>query len=176
MKIEKVIFFTLALGGGVLYAQALEPQTYARLRDYMVMTNHQTSEELKPKVDAVTANPVPYLRALAEEPGLRIYAKQKAISLLQFYQTAESETFLIGKISDGTLHPSLRNFAVKSYAEGFYRQNPGKAEAVLAPLEHDQKIGASVRRSLNLMRQGRATEAPRKPQQDKDFRRGAERR
>lgn len=113
-----------------------------------MLTAHQTSDRLKSQIDLATANPVPYLKTLAQDSSLRIYARQKAIIMLQFYPSSESEEFLEKIVKEESVHTSLRKFAVKSYIRGFHAKNPGKIQSLLLSYENDARIGLAVRHSL----------------------------
>src|SRR5262245_35069820 len=94
-----------------IFSHALNGEIYGHIREYLVLTTHAAPATLKTRVDTVTENPVPYLTALAEDASLRIYARQKAISLLRFYKTNESQALLEDKLRDGSAHSALRKLA-----------------------------------------------------------------
>lgn len=156
-----------------LFAQALDAPTYQNLKAYLVRTDGGPIEDLKDQVDKATPTPVPYLIALADDPTLRIYAKQRAIALLQFYESVAGEAYLEQKLGDQAAHPSLRNYAVKAYAEGVYKRKPDRADGVLRAQENDRRIGATVRKSLAEARSQSPSNAEPTPVRDlnrrKDF-------
>ncbi|GBF48536.1 hypothetical protein LPTSP4_00350 [Leptospira ryugenii] len=131
------------------FAQSLDTSTYQRIKSVLVQTGHQQVEELRTQVDRVTSEPVPYLKALVNEAGLRVYAKERAIMLLQYYPSADTEKFLEQKINDETDRSSVRTFAVKSYANGFYWRNQTKVEGFLKEKRDDSQLRTVIDQSLS---------------------------
>ncbi|MDZ4724534.1 MAG: hypothetical protein SH817_00145 [Leptospira sp.] len=141
-----IIFFLI--GGNALWSQGLDSSTYSRLKGVILQTGHQQIEDLRTQVDQITSDPAPYLKVISGESGIRIYAKERAILLLQFYPTEETETFLQQKIGDDAAPKSLRNFAVRSYANGFYWRNQSKVEGFLKEFRSESTLRSTVDRSL----------------------------
>lgn len=133
-------------------AQNLDSNVYSKIKESLVLTRHSTSSDLKASIDRISNNPVPYLIAISQEAGVRIYVKEKAIYLLKDYQTEDSANFLRSRIEQESLHPSLRKFAVKGYTDGFYSTDPLKVETFLKKFQSDTKIGNTVLKSLKKVR------------------------
>ncbi len=148
MKSIIVSITFLVLVGDLLFSQSLDSTTYGRLKTVILQTGHQRVEDLRLQVDQVTSDPVPYLKSISNESGIRIYAKERAILMLQFYPSDDTETFLQEKIGDEFAPKSLRNFAVRSYANGFYWRNQTKVEGFLKEFRSENFLRTTVDRSL----------------------------
>ena len=152
MNIRRIIILITLLYGTGLFAQSLNSATYKEIKKILLLTSHQRQSEVKVSIERLTPEPSAYLVALASDPQLRIYAKQKAISLLQYYPTSGSEVFLRARIADASVHRSLRASAAQSYAGGFYRRDAARVEAFLRSFQADRTIGVSVLSALRTAR------------------------
>lgn len=152
MKLKLLFMIGLVALGLPISAQNLDTDVYSKIKESLVVTRHSTISDLKASVDRISNNPVPYLIAISQEAGVRIYVKEKAIYLLKDYQTDDSANFLRSRIEQENVHPSLRKFAVKGYTDGFYSTNPLKVETFLKKFQSDKKIGTTVVKSLQKVR------------------------
>jgi len=152
--------------GSASWAQSLDTATYNRIKSIILQTGHQQVEELKTQVDQITSDPAPYLKSISNESGVRIYAKERAILLLQFYPTEDIETFLQQKIGDDAAPKSLRNFAVRSYANGFYWRNQTKVEGFLKEFRSESNLRTVVDRSLEEVKTNGPGKSFQKPKLD----------
>lgn len=148
MNVMKLIISLLFLNT-VLFAQTLEKDQYEKIKGYLSQTGHIELEVLKGSVESIVSVPAPYLRAISEESGIRIYVKQKALMLLAHYPDSESETLLKSNVANQSLHPSLRTFSARSYRDGFIGKKADQVNAYLNQYRNDAKIGSAVRTLLD---------------------------
>ncbi|PJZ50624.1 hypothetical protein [Leptospira saintgironsiae] len=152
MKLKSLFMIGLVAIGLPISAQNLDTNVYSKIKESLTLTRHSSSVDLRASINRISSNPVPYLVAISQESGVRIYVKEKAIYLLKDYQTDESANFLRSRIEQDNIHPSLRKFAVKGYTDGFYTNDPLKVETFLKKFQSDKKIGTTVVKSLQKVR------------------------
>ncbi|WP_135568477.1 MULTISPECIES: hypothetical protein [Leptospira] len=140
---------TLLLLQSTLVAESLDPNRYQKIKRILSQTGHVELEDMKRSMESIVSYPAPYLRTLSEEPGVRIYVKERSLLLLSHYPDGESETFLKSNVANQTLHPSLRKFSARSYRDGFIGKKSDQVNAYLSQYSNDAKIGETVRTLLD---------------------------
>ncbi|PKA17569.1 hypothetical protein [Leptospira haakeii] len=149
MYIKKILLILLLAAFALpVTAQSIDPSVYSKVKSDLTISRHKSKAEFKTSLDRIVSDPVPYLKAITEDSSIRIYVKEKAIALLEYYPTEESESVLKSKIEDGNQHKSLRNLSVKSYSSAFYGKDPQKAEIFLGTFKNDKSIGKTVDSTL----------------------------
>lgn len=148
MKMMKLIFTLLILHTS-LYAEALDPNRYQKIKRILSQTGHLELDVMKHSLESIVSYPAPYLRTLSEEAGVRIYVKERAIMLLAHYPDGESENLLKNNVANQALHPSLRKFSARSYRDGFVGKKAEQVNAYLNLYRYDAKIGDTVRTLLD---------------------------
>ncbi|AOP35366.1 hypothetical protein A0128_16870 [Leptospira tipperaryensis] len=131
-----------------LFAGNLDPQKLSEIRSVLSGTRHlEDLNELKANLEIYEADPSPYLIAIIQESGTRVYIKTRALNLLQFYPSEANSQFLESKISANNEHESVRKFAIRSYAISQKGQTT-KVESFLGKYRHDANLGTFVNRTL----------------------------
>ncbi|PJZ51764.1 hypothetical protein [Leptospira adleri] len=147
----KNIILTLTLLTAIvlpLFAGNLDPQKLSEIRSFLSGTRHlEDLNELKKNLETYEADPSPYLIAIVEESGTRVYVKTRALRLLQFYPSETNTQFLESKISANNEHESVRKFAIRTYAISQKGQT-SKVETFLGKYRNDANLGTFVNRTL----------------------------
>lgn len=140
---------TLLLLQSALFAESLDPNRYQKIKRILSQTGHVELEDMKRSLESIVSYPAPYLRTLSEEPGVRIYVKERSLMLLSHYPDGDSETLLKSNVANQALHPSLRKFSARSYRDGFIGKNADQVNSYLNQYRNDAKIGDTVRKLLD---------------------------
>ncbi len=131
-----------------LIAGNLDPQKLSEIRSVLSGTRHlEDLNELKTNLEIYEADPSPYLIAIIQESGTRVYVRTRALNLLQFYPSETNSQFLESKISANNEHESIRKFAIRSYAIS-QKSQTSKVETFLGKYRHDANVGTFVNRTL----------------------------
>ncbi|MBM9501218.1 hypothetical protein JWG44_13255 [Leptospira sp. 201903071] len=131
-----------------LLAENLDPQKLSEIRSVLSGTRHlEDLNELKKNLEIYEADPSPYLIAIIQESGTRVYIRTRALNLLQFYPSETNSQFLESKISANNEHESVRKFAIRSYAISQKGQT-SKVETFLGKYRNDSNLGSFVSRTL----------------------------
>ncbi|MBM9579323.1 hypothetical protein JWG45_19450 [Leptospira sp. 201903070] len=136
-------FFFIPLSAG-----NLDPQKLSEIRSVLSGTRHlEDLSELKKNLEIYEADPSPYLIAIIQESGTRVYIRTRALNLLQFYPSETNSQFLESKISANNEHESVRKFAIRSYAIS-QKGQISKVETFLGKYRYDSSLGSFVNRTL----------------------------
>ncbi|MBW0432684.1 hypothetical protein HGB47_03560 [Leptospira yasudae] len=131
-----------------VFAENLDQQKLSNIKRALSVTRHQEDlNELKTELESYASDPSPYLIAVIQEPGTRVYIRTRALNLLQFYSSESNAQFLESKISANDEHDSVRKFAIRSYAIS-QRGQSSKVESFLGKFKTDSHLGGFVQRTL----------------------------
>lgn len=168
MKTLTKILIVLSILSFPLFAENLDPQKLSEIRKTLSVTRHMEDlNELKTSLEVFAADPSPYLIAVIQEPGTRIYVRTRALNLLQFYPSDKTAQFLESKISANNEHDSVRKFAIRIYAIS-QKDQSSKVESVLGKYKSDSNLGVFVQKTLKEYSLNRPLDSKNSPNRELD--------
>ncbi|PJZ41368.1 hypothetical protein CH370_11260 [Leptospira kmetyi] len=168
MKNLTILFLSFFILYFPLFAENLDPQKLSEIRKTLSVTRHmEDPNELKADLEVIAADPSPYLIAVIQEPGIRVYVRTRALNLLQFYSSDKTAQFLESKISANNEHDSVRKFAIRSYAIS-QKDKSSKVESFLGKYKSDSNLGGFVQRTLKEHTLNRPLDSKNSPNRELD--------
>ena len=136
MKIKYTLAFafcTCVLPGPGIAGPELDSARLSNVRGFLRQARHLQRAELLVAVKKMAPEqPELYLMEVARDDSLRAYLRMRAFDLLaDFAGRPAVAAFLEDRILDSRFNDALRGYAIRSFADGVYRRDPVRVEAVL---------------------------------------------